>query len=267
MGGLETALMLWEACCIPSMLHGAGTWMDINKQTENKLNALQVWFVRLALRIGQGSPVAGLLWDTSLLDMSIRIWREKIMMVIHLRSLDETSLARQVYEEQKLKDWPGLARETRNICLSLNIEDCNITQIGKTKYREYVTQACHRLNEQRLRSQATDIKCARIPTESYGKKKYIQEKNIGDTRNLFRARFGLTDFAGNYTHNKKYAKTDWLCRCQQSSESESHLMSGNCQVYGDLKENFGDLNEDDNLVNFFLAVLDRRDHLEDGEML
>ena len=24
-GGMETALMLWEVCCIPSMLHGAGT--------------------------------------------------------------------------------------------------------------------------------------------------------------------------------------------------------------------------------------------------
>ena len=168
MGGLETALMLWEACCIPSMLHGAGTWVDINKSTENRLNALQVWFVRLALRIGQGFSVVSLLWDTSLLDMSIRIWREKIMMVLHLRSLDEKSLARQVYEEQKLKDWPGLARETRNICINLDIEDCNITQIGRTKYRDYVTQACHKINEERLRSKATDIKCARISTESYG---------------------------------------------------------------------------------------------------
>ena len=135
-GGLETALMLSEACCIPSMLHAAGTWVDINKQTENKLNSLQIWFVCSALRIGQGSPVAALLWDFSLLDMSIRIWREKILMVLHIRSLDETSLARQVYEEQKLKDWPGLARETRNICIKLDIEDCNITQLGKPKYRE-----------------------------------------------------------------------------------------------------------------------------------
>ena len=25
-GGMETALMLKESCCIPSMLHGTGTW-------------------------------------------------------------------------------------------------------------------------------------------------------------------------------------------------------------------------------------------------
>ena len=89
-GGMETALMLWEACCIPSMLHGAGTWVDINKATEKKLNALQNWFVRLTLRIGQGSPLVSLFWDFSLLDMSLKIWREKVMMLLHLRSLDET---------------------------------------------------------------------------------------------------------------------------------------------------------------------------------
>ena len=42
-------------------------------------------------------------------------------------------------------------------------------------------------------------------------------------------------------------------------------MSGKCKVYRDLKENFGDLNEDDNLVNFFQAVLERRDNLEEGD--
>ena len=63
-------------------------------------------------------------------------------------------------------------------------------------------------------------------------------RNIENARNKFRARFGLTDFAGNYTHIKKYAKTDWLYLCQQSNESESHLMTVKCKVYGDLKENF-----------------------------
>ena len=28
-GGMASALMLWESCCIPSLLHGAGTWVDI----------------------------------------------------------------------------------------------------------------------------------------------------------------------------------------------------------------------------------------------
>ena len=27
-GGIETALYLWQSCCIPSLLSGAGTWVE-----------------------------------------------------------------------------------------------------------------------------------------------------------------------------------------------------------------------------------------------
>ena len=95
--------MLWETCCVPSMMHGAGTWVEMNTNTEKRLNTLQVWFVRLILQIGQGSPVSGLLWDTALLDFGLRVWIEKCMLVIHIRSLEEKTLARKTYNEQKEK--------------------------------------------------------------------------------------------------------------------------------------------------------------------
>ena len=90
-GGMETALMLWESCCIPSLLHGAGTWVEMSSATEKQLNKLQCWYVRLILGIGQGSPIAALMWDFSLLDMKLRVWREKLMMIIHIRDLDSDS--------------------------------------------------------------------------------------------------------------------------------------------------------------------------------
>ena len=43
-GGMDTAILLWEVCCIPSLLHGAGTWTDISAATEKKLNAIQNWY-------------------------------------------------------------------------------------------------------------------------------------------------------------------------------------------------------------------------------
>ena len=63
-GGLETALFLWESVCIPSLLHGAGTWTEISTETENKLNQIQYWYLRLVFQLGPGSPKASLLWDT-----------------------------------------------------------------------------------------------------------------------------------------------------------------------------------------------------------
>ena len=265
LGGMETALMLWETCCVPSLLHGAGTWLEINKTTEKRLNSIQIWFLRLVLRLGQGSPCAALLWDSQMLDMGLRIWIQKALLVLHIRSLDEDSLAARVYKEQNAQNWPGLVQETKYICRELQIEDCNTTLLNKTDYKNLLLKACHSKNEDRLRLQATDTKCARIKNESYGKKKYINSTNIEESRSWFRTRFGLTNFAGNYSHDKKFSKSNWLCQCKGAREEEGHIVSGNCTVYSDLRSHFGDLGEDQNLVNFFRAVLDRRDVLEEED--
>ena len=265
LGGMETALMLWETCCVPSLLHGAGTWLEINKATEKRLNSIQIWFLRLILRTGQGSPCAALLWDSQMLDMSLRIWIQKVLLVLHIRSLDDDTLAVRIYKEQNTKSWPGLVQETKYICRELEIEDCNTTFLNKTDYKSLLLKACHSKNEERLRLQATETKCARIKTESYGKKEYINNSNIKESRNWFRTRFGLQNFAGNYSHDKKFSKSNWLCRCQGAREEEGHIVSGNCSVYSDLRTQFGDLGQDQNLVNFFTAVLDRRDALEEED--
>ena len=112
-------------------------------------------------------------------------------------------------------------------------------------------KACHLKNESRLRLQATETKCSRIRNELYGKNDYVRNTTIETAQGWFRTRFALQDFAGHYSHNKKFAKTDWLCRCKSSKEEEGHIVSGNCRAYSDLRSQFGDLGEDQNLVKFF----------------
>ena len=110
-GGMESALILWEACVVPSLLAGAGTWVEMSTVTENKLNGFQLKFVSLVLQVGPGAPLASLQWDNALLGMGLRVWREKLMLILHVRKLDPFSLARRIYEEQLNRKWPGLARE------------------------------------------------------------------------------------------------------------------------------------------------------------
>jgi hypothetical protein len=265
-GGMETALLLWEACCVPSILHGAGTWVEITPETERKLNALQNWFVRLMLRVGPGAPTASLCWDTGLMDMGLRIWKEKLMMILSIRSLGVETLARKVYEEQKARQWPGLASEGSTICKVLGIEDCNETSMCKISYKKMVTEACQVEQGKRLSKMAEGrIKCGRILAEKFEKKEYISNAKISEVRQWFMTRYGMNAFAGNFSHDKRYAKTQWLCRCREAREEEQHLLSGSCRVYGDIRAKFGDLEEDRDLVAFFGEVLERRDELEEEE--
>ena len=97
-------------------------------------------------------------------------------------------------------------------------------------YRSKVVIACHKVNEQRLKRQADGkTKCAKIIEEKYGKKKYISESKIHHVREMYKARYGMMPFAGNYRRDRRFARTEWLCRCGESEE-EQHIMSGNCEV-------------------------------------
>ena len=183
------------------------------------------------------------------------------MLILHIRSLEEDTLARKIYMEQKKLNLPGLAKETTLICQSLNIEDCNSTQLNRVEYKKLLLPACHRRNEEKLRLGAKG-KCERINSEQYGRKQYIQKKNIFHVRTQYKSRFGLQPFAGNYSQDRRFQRTGWLCKCEQSREDESHILSGQCKVYGDLIDKYQDLTDDENLVQLFTDVLARRDELD-----
>ena len=76
-----------------------GTWTEITQVTEEK--NLQSWFCRLFLQVGPGDPLASMSWDLALLDMGLRIKIEKMLLVLYIRNLEQNTLAKRIYEEQK----------------------------------------------------------------------------------------------------------------------------------------------------------------------
>ena len=135
-----------------------------------------------------------------------------------------------------------LAKEASDICEKLGIESCDVTSLSKGEYRKVVRDACHKLNEERLRDQSRGKqKCERIAIEEYEKKTYVSKENMEDVRNMYRMRFRLLPFACNYSHSKKYEKTNYLCRCEKAREDEQHLKSTDCPVYADIREQFLEL--------------------------
>ena len=99
------------------------------------------------------------------------------------------------------------------------------------------------------------MKCERIFEEEYGRKDYIENNNIETIRDEYKARFAMFPFAGNFSNDRRFARTEWICRCKREKEEESHLLSGNCEVYGDIRRNYGDIRDSDTLINFLMTYL------------
>ena len=84
-------------------------------------------------------------------------------------------------------------------------------------------------------------------------------------RELFKARYGLNDFAGNYPNSQKYQKTDGMSICGTEKEKESHIKEGNCEAYRSIRQKYDDLEDDNNLLEYFKEVLERREKLQEED--
>ena len=163
---------------------------------------------------------------------------------------------------------PCILESFEEFFLNLILYDIKFLKgFGLWSFRQIYPEKCSSQNKKcsSSRSAATPVRCSRILKEEYGKQSYIVESTIEDSRKWFKSRFGLQAFAGNFSHDRRFAKTDWLCRCKISIEDEGHIVSGQCPVYGGLRTQFGDLGEDRNLVAYFTAVLDMREELEEED--
>ena len=108
-------------------------------------------------------------------------------------------------------------------------------------------------------------KCVKIFNDQYGRKSYFNSNYIHEVRQFFKTRVSMLPLAGNYSNDRRVQGTNWLCKCKVSREEESHLISGNCEVYGDIRKKYDKLEDDENLVQFFKEVLEMRVELEEKE--
>ena len=145
-----TGLLLWESCCIPSLIYNSSTWQAMGKEEEKVLNECQDFFLRLLWDTGPGAPKVALRADTATRDMVVRVWKEKILLIHHISNLKDGDLAKMMLEEQSRNNWEGLYKEVTKICETIGVEDPTKTEDSKKVYARKVKEACKMKDEQMM---------------------------------------------------------------------------------------------------------------------
>ena len=255
-GGFCSATDLFEKAILPSLMYNADTWVQIPKVAEEMLENVQLFFVRLILRVPPGSPKIALRSETGLMSMRLRVWKAKCMLVHHLKGLDTSTLANMVYLEQRKNQWPGLAAEVSEICAKLEIEDANTTVLSKMSYRKLVGNACRKKDEKEMKEGMVGMtKMEGLVEEDCNMKEYMKSKSLHVVRETFRARTQLVEgIKGNFKN--LYRGNDLRCQgCRQEVDTQSHVLQ--CMEYEDLREDM-DMKKDDDMIKYFRKVLKRR---------
>ena len=101
--------------------NSAGTWAGIDSKAIEMLDKIQKIFLQRLLQV-KTAPIPLLFWDTGQLLMTNQIMKMKLLLIHHLASLEDSSLAKKIYTQQKIKKYPGLVAETKEI-----LRKCNLT--------------------------------------------------------------------------------------------------------------------------------------------
>ena len=105
---------------MPSLLHGAATWVGSNEETDQLCRELQLLFWRTVIKVPKSTPKVMLRAETSSLQMKQRIW-----MLAQSILNKKTSLAEAVYKEQLRMSFKGLSTEVEDICENIGIKNIN----------------------------------------------------------------------------------------------------------------------------------------------
>ena len=122
-GGIKAGLAIYELALVPSLLNNADTWVDISKETEDRLESMQNTMFRYLFAVPNSTPQPILRFDLGHLSMKEKVHIKKLCLLYHLKTLPAESLGNKFYEMQVKYAFPGLISECRKLIKYYNLDD------------------------------------------------------------------------------------------------------------------------------------------------
>ena len=259
MGRMMAAWELWERALIPSLLSGAGTWLGGCTTAVELCNDVQNFFWRVMLGVPESCPKIALQCETKMIGMKWRIWQEKILLLLRIKSHDADVLCRKVYDEGVKNGWPGLWKEVTQICEEIGIPDVNYVKVSKHDIKKAIFE--NHYNDM-VKIVKTKTKLENIQDEDFHEiQDYFGDKSVENTRMAFRIRTQMVrDIPGNYKNKYKVKGTvneGLVCSECDTGEilTQSHCLT--CLTWAELRTGL-DLTNIQDLVVFFRKLLVER---------
>ena len=99
---------------------------------------IQNFFWRVVLRVPESCPKLALRCETGMIGMKWRVWLEKVALLVRIQNKKANTLCKRIYEEGKVKGWPGLSQEVSDICAEIGIPDVNHNVVENIRIKEAI---------------------------------------------------------------------------------------------------------------------------------
>ena len=145
--------------------------------------------------------------------MKFRILQKKLLFIHHLATLPDESLAREIYEIQKIFEFPGLIQDCQETLVKMQISD--VSKFTKMQWKKLVKKYISSANEQELLERMKTYKKinpAELAMEGCRVKDYLNEMYIASARLKFKLRSHMTPTVKmNFMNDEIFKRQMWLC--------------------------------------------------------
>ena len=268
LGGISSGIDIFNLAILPALIYNSETWLEAPKKTIERLDHLQNILMRCLLAVPNSAPIPALNWDVGLLSMEHKINEKKLLFLHYISTLDESALAKEIYQIQKQLKFPGFVPEVEDLIEFYDLPNIldNPSSFKKKQWAALVKKAIKNKYEDELKGKMvrfSKLKDSKLVAENFGMQDYLKEMNLVDARTNFRLRCSITNSVKmNQKSNPEYAKQLWLCDECGNIDSQSHIMW--CPSYATLREGL-DVNSDVDVVHYFQSVLKLREELRSDE--
>ena len=264
-GGLKAGLDIFELCVIPSLLNNSDMWVQIDGGAIKRLEDLQNSMFKNLLAVPHSVPTPSLRSELGCLAMEERIDVRKLNFLFHLKSLQTSSLANEIYRLQVQYNFPGLVEECRKLLAKYNLPNIieEDLRISKLQWKKIVKQNINKYSEENLKLQFksySKLKEGPLMDSNLSMEPYIKNMKLRDARTFYRIRTNMLPAKLNMKNNPKFANELWKCDYCKKMDSQSHVMW--CSAFAPLREG-KNVEDDDDLVLYFQQVFKLREEIDE----
>ena len=142
--------------------------------------------------------------------MRYRIAQKKLTFIWHLQNLDDDSLAKEIFQAQRLQNLPGLVKECDEWMAELKLPSVYENKYSKCQWKRMVKSAIYKENEKDLKTKMKEmekLKESDMIKEKCETKPYITNLSVTDAINIFKKRVSMTRHVKrNYMSELRYIK-------------------------------------------------------------
>ena len=223
---IESALLLYHAIFLASVLFNSQAWTNITKTQMSQLRTVQLKYLKRTLQVPNSTPNAFTFLELGILPIDFEIHKRQLMFLHHIHTLSPEDPVHKIFQQQKLlpyeKNWWN---HVSDLLIRYDLTNTDLSETSKDEWKSLVNQNITEQAFIQLKHECKSMtKTFHLDYENFERQSYLTTCPANIARLIFKIRGRVLNCRDNH-HRSNPITT---CRlCNTHIETQNHTI--NCK--------------------------------------